>query len=227
MKIREVNPSQSDIESAKIFFHALTKFYDLSQYDALDAFARNGILTVSQYGHLCNSLECWELSSEHKQALLDFTPNVSIGCSYVKLEERIQTGTKYDMVVIDTPQGMHRDDWGRTHTEHFDFLDRATQLIGDVGLFVLYVNKLPYNKEVVGSHGYDEYEEYNYDKWMQERFKYYGARFLSEEMAIQAYRYRLMERGLGLKNIISVPCFSDVPSTPPYAFRLALEVSRT
>jgi hypothetical protein len=232
VKIRQVNVSDSDKMSARAFFDALGRFWDLKSRRALDAFARNGQLTVQMYTRLAlgTYIEAWELGEEHREALVNLgVSTVHIGDSYARAEA---FQDKFDMVVIDTPQGAHHDSTGAVHFEHFDFFRLTLQnLLKDQGLVVLYVNKHPYDKNEVGSHGYDEYDEYDFGAWMQTRAKFYDcdvgyAGTLAEEYMIKAYRRVASEQGWSLGSMLTVPCFSDVPGRAPYAFRLALELRR-
>lgn len=233
MKVRETNVSDSDKRSARLFFDSLTRFWDLSQGTALDAFARNGQLTLPGYIGRTKDVHAWELSPEHEIALRMLgVDEIKIGCSYEQVAVRAPTDPKYDMVVIDTPQGAHKSSNGVTHFEHFDFF-RLTlaKLLKDRGIVVLYVNKHPYDKSEVGSHGYDEYDEYDFKAWMAAREDFYqvplgyGAA-LAEEVMIGAYRRVASAAGWSLGSLLQVPCFSDVPDREPYAFRLALELRR-
>lgn len=227
MKIRQLSVSESDRLSAKLLFGGLKEYYDFNQFSALDAFARNGQLTVSQYASHVRRVECWELGQEHEEALRRQTDWVRIGCSYSLCREAASRGEKYDLIVIDTPQGLHRDSEGEVHTEHFDFLDQSVAIMEDRCLVVLYVNKRPYDKSLFGSHGYDEYNEYDFAQWMKSRTSYYGqSTHLEEENVLWVYRGRMRMRGRRIDQVWMTPCLSDVPGYAPYAFRLAMEVVR-
>lgn len=226
MQIREVNCTDADKRSAGVFFTALKAFYDLSTVTALDMFARNGQLTVANYAGAVEALDVWELMSEHAHDLASFAPReVLIGCSYGHLESCQST---YGLIVIDTPQGIHTDAEGVERFEHFDVLGQIDKLVADKALIVLYVNKRPYDKDEVGDHGYDQYASYDFPRWMERRKEFYGVnpQDVGEEDAIRAYRRVLMGQGLKLTNVLSVPCYSDVPGFDPYAYRVCLEVAR-
>ena len=146
MQVRTVNVSDADGKSAQLFFDALTGFYDLSDAVALDMFARNGQLTVSKYADKVREVDAWELSAEHREALFaisDKVENVTIGCSYLGA---LTARRRYDMIVIDSPQGAHRDFSGSIRFEHFYALQQLKRLAKDRCIVVLYVNKEPYNK---------------------------------------------------------------------------------
>lgn len=223
MKIRVVDVSESDKNSARIFFQALTEFYDISDAEALDMFARDGALTVSCYADKVACLDVWELSNAHHEALTKFSPReIRIGCSYRSIDQSNRT---YGLVVIDTPQGVHKDDWGIPRVEHFEVLRRVRRLLKPRALIVLYVNRDPYDRNVTGEHGYDQYDEYNFPQWMKARAQFYGrAQGITEEQALAGYRRVLGDAGLRVETQLIVPCHSDVPGKPAYAFRLALEV---
>jgi 16S rRNA G966 N2-methylase RsmD len=228
MKVREIHVSDSDKRSAEIFFDALLKFWDLREGSALDAFARNGQLTLACYANRVAQATAWELGAEHREQLERFPLyDLQIGCSYGMARA---CEDRFDLVVIDTPQGAHKDSMGQVHFEHFDFF-RTTlqQLLKDRGVIVVYVNKEPYDKNEVGSHGYDEYEEYDFRAWLRARSDFYnlGCRSkLEEGEALEAYRSLVEFEGYRVKNTLIVPCFSDVPGKEPYSFRLAMEVKK-
>lgn len=231
MNIRQVNVSVSDKLSAMVFFQALDGIYDLGNCRILDAFARNGQLTLASYAKVANASDivAWELSEEHEGALRKFTSNVSIGCSYEKAILNEKSARKFDMIVIDTPQGLHKTGYGDVAVEHFNFLPLALNMLKPIGVLVLYVNKEPYDKNKSGSHGYDEYAEYDFKKWMQVRQDFYGVqdgRYVDESQAVEGYRKFLLSWGWRLGGTVMVPCFSDVPGKNSYAFRLALQVER-
>lgn len=226
MRVRELEVGVADTRSAVTFFSALLQVYDLSEAKALDMFARTGALTVCNYAGKVHELHLWELGAEHKAALLGYMPTqLRIGCSYESAE---QVSEKFDFVVVDSPQGAHKDYAGVVHYEHFDLVNFVLpKLLSDHSVVVLYVNKRPYNKDDVGSHGYDEYEDaYNYEAWMSARQEFYGSSVITEEQAVQAYRNVLNEAGFIVDSFIIVPCFSDVPGLQPYAFRVAFELER-
>lgn len=228
MKVRETNVSDSDKASAKLFFDTLAGFYDMSNWRVLDAFARNGQLTVPNYISRVGEVEAWELGEEHRSALQDLgCMEVHIGDSYARSHGFTE---KFDMVVIDTPQGVHADDQMKTHVEHFDFMRIAMdRLLLDRGMLVLYVNRQPYDKTEVGSQGYDEYDEYDFPAWMAERTRFYRCRdpkHLKMSEALFGYERIIAIGGFALVNTVIVPCFSDVPGKEPYAFRIGLEVQR-
>lgn len=225
MRIRSIDVSESDKKSAKLFFDTLAGFYDFGE-EALDMFARDGALTVSCYAYKVQNLDVWELMGVHEKALRNFRPrDLVIGCTYQTLES---CDRKYDLVVIDTPQGIHHDHQHVPHVEHFDVMRQVGRILKDRALIVLYVNKRPYNRDEVGDHGYDQYDEYDFKKWMQARQEFYDydPQNLTEERAMAAYRRVLGAQGLSVKSQLTVPCYSDVPGFEPYAFRLGLEVSR-
>lgn len=224
MKVREVRVSDADQKSAKILFDTLKSFYDLSKSTALDMFARTGDLTVKNYVDDVYELDLWELGSEHLPALLRFgARDVYIGCSYKRLEDTKRT---YDLIIVDTPQGCHHDYQNNIHTEHFGVLERIGKLVNQKAIVVLYCNRDPYNKDEVGSQGYDEYAEYNFEAWSEARMDFFQTdsnKMTTAEM-LSGYEKRLAQFGLEVVNTVVVPCYSDVPGKEPYAFRAAFEV---
>lgn len=230
MKVKVTHAYQADLESSKIFFDTVLRFFDLKNADALDAFARNGELTVQHYAPHVKSVSCWELDGQHQKAL-EGIPNVNdilIGCSYriAKFEEEVG-GKTFDLVVVDSPQGFHHADNGENKCEHFDFLlNHVPKLIKDESVIILYVNKRPYDKGIQGSHGYDEYDEYDYKQWMAMRSAFYGSSVITEEQAMKVYRDLLYNFKIDVVQQLLVPCFSDCPGYEDYAFRLAIKVRK-
>lgn len=225
LTIREVATTDADQRSARSMFRTVLDSFDLKEAKALDMFARTGELTVVNYRHAVKELHLWELMPEHERALwLEHAPHtVKIGCSY---QSALNCTDKFDFIVIDSPQGAHSDYSGAVHYEHFDVVrELLPKLAADNCVVVLYVNKAPYNKEELGSHGYDQYSEYDFPAWMQARRMFYGSIRVTEEQAIKAYRDTVQEWAT-VDQVIVTPCHSDVPGYPPYAFRLALSMKR-
>lgn len=224
MKVKTYHTSIADQVSARVFFDSLLALYDVTG-PTLDMFARNGELTVTSYkDKIAGPLDLWELGPEHADALRAFQPrDVRIGCSYLHMAA---TENRYEMVVVDTPQGIHRDGRGHLHAEHFGVVWNIGKLLQPHAVIVLYCNKRPYNRDTEGSHGYDEYAEYDFDTWMEKRAEFYGwkATDVPEEAMIEAYRRVLLAQGFKVRGVHITPCHSDVPGKEPYAFRLGLEV---
>lgn len=222
--IKKNPPGFADTRSAEVFFDALFSLYDLRGKKFLDAFARAGDLTASNLAKRTtrNQLHCWELGAEHQEALEHFSAHVQIGCSYGFLRECEET---FDLIVIDTPQGIHIDQNRQNRVEHFGFLLDCAKLVDKKAVIALYVNKRPYKKDIVGHHGQDQYD-FDHDTWMRVRSKFYGCAEIDESIAMEVYSDRLLAEGLKVTSVLSMPCFSDVPGLPPYGFRLALEVEK-
>jgi hypothetical protein len=222
--IRQLDTTVADQASAQVFFSALFRAYDLDHAKVLDAFARNGQLTVRSYHDFLSDprtqLEVWELQPEHETALKMLTPQVQIGDSY-QLIRTVRHGM-YDLLVVDTPQGLHRSTDGRVHAEHWDFVEDALPTVRAGGVVVLYVNKEPYDARLVGSHGYDQYPEYDYVEWMWTRQELYGFSRGTEEAFLHRYRQLFKRAGRVITSMLMTPCHSDVPGLAPYAFRLAV-----
>lgn len=226
MQVKTVHTTEADRASAQVFFDALFGLYVIDG-PVLDMFARNGELTVAAYrDKIDGPLDLWELGPEHEDALWQFDPReVKIGCSY---KSALATPNKYGMIVVDTPQGMHKDAYGKVHAEHFGVIRDIGKMLEDQAVIVLYCNKHPYNRDEAGSHGYDEYAEYDFETWMGRRASFYGwdAKNTPEEAMVAAYRRVLAEQGYRVRGVHITPCYSDVQDKEPYAFRVGLEVIR-
>lgn len=216
----------ADHKGADLFFDALTNFYDMSEWEALDMFARNGVLTVDRYIEFVRDIDLWELNPEHKSALEAFAPRyIEIGCSYATLQA---CTNKYDFIVVDTPQGIYPLADGSQVAEHFSLMPQLGKIMKDRCLIAFYVNKRPYDRNAVGDYGNDSYSSYDFQKWMKEREAFYGiqdGRFLFEDRAIAAYKAVFGRQGFFLKNVVMTPCYSFADGLPP-SFRCALELER-
>jgi len=226
MQVRTVDVTDADARSAKLFFDALTGFYDLSEARALDMFARNGQLTIGNYLDKVKTVTAWELNGEHLPALLALGPKVAevaIGCSYLSA---VGATKRYDLIVIDSPQGAHKDFTGGVRFEHFHALRNLKTLAKPRCIVVLYVNKQPYDKAEAGDHGYDAYDEYDFAAWMKERQSFYShSPFkISDAVALHAYEREMGFMGFDVVNTVMLPCYSDVPRRENYAMRIGLEI---
>jgi hypothetical protein len=228
MTIRTVNASAADRVSAQVFFDTLFRVYTLEFARTLDAFARNGQLTVQSYMNYLvaprDQLELWEITKQFEFTLKRFTPQVKIGDSYQFITE-VKAPT-YDLLVVDTPQGLHMDTAGGIHAEHWDFVKLALPTLRAGATLVLYVNKQPYDAKKLGFHGYDQYPEYDYDEWMKRRKALYGfSQSPYDDKFASRYVQLLADEGRDVQSMLMVPCHSDVEFLPPYAFRLGMVLS--
>ena len=224
MQVRAIDVTDADVRSAKLFFDALAGFYDLSEAHALDMFARNGQLTIRNYVDRLKTVDAWELNGEHREALHDLGAEiVTIGCSYLNA---VHAAKRYDLIVIDSPQGAHNDYSGSTRFEHFHSLQSLKKLDKPRCIVVLYVNKEPYDKNKEGDHGYDRYDEYDFEAWMKARQSFYSHSpyKISDAVALHAYEREMGFMGFGVVNTVMLPCYSDVPRRENYAMRVGLEI---
>jgi hypothetical protein len=211
-----------------LFFDALTRFYDLSEVVALEMFARNGQMTLARYASKVREVEAWELNPEHEAALRAIGPNVEvkIGCAYLAASWKDR---RFDLVVLDAPQGAHKDWSGGVRFEHFHAIDHLSKLVRPRSIVVVPVNKAPYDRAVEGEeHGYDRYDEYDFKAWMRERQSFYSHSpyKISEAVALHAYDRVLSFQRLEVVNVLMSPVYSDVPRKENYMFWLALELVR-
>jgi hypothetical protein len=173
-------------------------------------------------------LECWELNPDHEYRLWQLTDKVKIGDSYKLAQEAIEKEKAYDLIIVDIPQGLHSSSDGRVHAEHFDFLPLAFELLSDEGFIVFNLNRKPYNRDEKGSHGYDEYQEYNYKTWMEKRLEFYGFAYTGhEEMFLSVYRKKAYEAGFVVKSFLMVPALPNVTGLEIYTSTVAMHLSRT
>jgi hypothetical protein len=197
----------ADKVSIEAFYEVLFRTYDLEEARVLEAFARDGSVTVAAYVESLQDpwkqLECWELNPEHEHSLHRFTDKVRIGDSYQFAQQAIENEQTYDLIIIDIPQGLHSSS------------DKAVHL-----------NRRPYNRDEKGSHGYDEYAEYNYQSWMQKRQDFYGCVTDREEILLSVYRQRAYEAGYVVKEFVVVPALPNVEDMEIYTSTVAMHLSR-
>lgn len=215
----------ADFRAANLFYNMVTNFYDLRQTVALDAFARDGSLTVCNYYKEVMALDVWEYQDLSEQ-LKQYGPrNIVIGDSFRTVVDHTE---KYGFIVVDTPQGLY-EGGGMVTAEHFDFLPLMADIMEDRCIVVVYVNSQPYNKDEIGSYGREEYEQYDFDKWALEREGFYGitkGQEVTPEIATHTYRNVFKQMGYEIESMILGPCYSFAPGLPR-SFRLALELVRT
>lgn len=242
MQVKTVNATDADKASAVVLFKTLFGMRELfwptvrlsHSLRVLEPFARNGQLTIKSYCDDYNVIvEAWELNKEHLPALkaMPAVYSTSIGCSYgllAKYFDRL-AAVPPDVVVIDTPQGIHHDENNSPYVEHFDFLQAVFTLFKKSGgVVVLYVNLDPYDAKAQGEHGYDTYKEYDFVEWQKKRALYYHGTStvvpLTASCALTKYEAEAKLFNLKLSLPLMVPCYSDVPGKDPYAFQLAFRV---
>jgi hypothetical protein len=220
----------ADKVSIEAFYEVLFRTYDLEEARVLEAFARDGSVTVAAYVESLQDpwkqLECWELNPEHEHSLHRFTDKVRIGDSYQFAQQAIENEQTYDLIIIDIPQGLHSSSDKAVHAEHFDFLRLALRMLNDEGFIVFNLNRRPYNRDEKGSHGYDEYAEYNYQSWMQKRQDFYGCVTDREEILLSVYRQRAYEAGYVVKEFVVVPALPNVEDMEIYTSTVAMHLSR-
>lgn len=207
-----------DHRGADLFFNALAQCGNLAERNAVDMFARDGILTVARYFDKVNSLELWELNPDFKKALEEVPrADVTIGDSY----ETVQSSPSlFDFIVVDSPQGIYPTSIGVV-AEHFQFLPLMKDVMAEDCLVVVYVNKSPYVRDAIGNFGRDRYEDHDHVKWMQMRRDFYGDDVITEEQALAAYRRVFAAMDRKIDRFLMTPCWDDHPGLPP-SFRLAM-----
>lgn len=215
---------EADFKATDLFFNALMGFYDFSQLDALDMFARDGTLTVCRYADKVKSLALWEINPEWKDALSKFgAKEVHIGCSH---EQMFNSEDKFSFIVVDAPQGVYTDWRGTQHSEHFDLIPDLPQIMQDRCIIVMYVNKKPYDASQHGDFGRDVYPNYSYQKWMDRRAAFYDVDDASEiDIADAMLAYRTAWKEAGYKSIseVVISCYDMGIGMPP-SFRVAFEL---
>ena len=216
----------ADAHSDFDFFSNLLSFYTITG-NSLELCSGDGARTIASYRALIDGpLDVCEISSKHKPALMELDlRKITFDCSYRYVQDSKE---KYQMVVVEGPQGTHKDWLGNMHAEHLGFIPSVTKIMEDHSLLVLYCNRRPYNRAVFGHHGCDKYDTYDYNLWMKMRkaFFNHSPQSIPYHVMLKTYTDKLEGAGFRVVNVFMQPCYSDVPELPPYGFRLGLELEK-
>lgn len=221
--LKRIVASEAVSKSSSVFFKSLSQLYALVGMKVLSPFSGEGKDTISSYLPLVDTekLECWTLNDEQTKAIAGMgIENVQQGCAYMLVKHAMLDGKKYDLIDLDTPQGVHKDWHGAQMVEHFTFFRECLSLIDEKGLLVVCVNKNPYDAAKLEG----KKLPFSYMHWLAGRRSFYGTETVTEEQAIAAYRHVLEEYGFELVHVVLHPIASDVIVLPPYKFRMALEI---
>jgi len=98
---------------------------------SLELFGAKGELHTKDYAHKVASLEVWEINPRNEAALRRnlSMADVKITNSYDEIKK---TQKKYDLIVIDNPDGMHGE-----HCEHFDLFPDVFQIAKDQAILLI------------------------------------------------------------------------------------------
>lgn len=221
-----VPPSIATKQTSRTFFDALSSLYDLSSLHILSPFTGFADLTlVELLPHVdADKLECWIYTDEQMLDLPKMVTHFHKGDAYDLLKEAKKFRQVFQMIDIDTPQGLHKDAQDNWVPEHFRFLRECLPLLDNQALVILYVNLSPYDKtQVEDGRGYPDFQ---YEHWMYERRKFYGSTHITHETALSAYRSLLNLERFDIQNVLMMPCLQDVENRSSYAVRMALHVVR-
>jgi len=120
--------------------------FNLRQMDALEAFARKGDWHTMAYADRVRSLTVWEIDPQHNDDLRRNLPKATVlNVDSVEFANEIQNRARFDLVVLDNPQGLYGPD--DAYCEHFDILMPAATMLRRGGVLVLNVNVHPYDYE--------------------------------------------------------------------------------
>lgn len=135
---------------------------DLSTFDALEFFAREGDWQTIKYSGKVKSLSAWEIDPQFKSALEKNLPNaeIRIGDSY-ELAKEGNYREKFNFLVIDNPQYLFGLD--KEYCEHFEALESAFPMCDSSrDCFIVFnINSKPFD--------YDSLVD-----WQERRNNYYG-----------------------------------------------------
>ena len=156
----------------------------LSNYNALEFFARTGDWQTKVYYKKIKSLCAWEIDPEYEIKLRNNFPEaeVIIGDSYQTAKKEYFHG-RFEFIVFDNPQNI----FGK-YCEHFEALPLVKRLISNKGVVIFNVNLNPF-----------DYEN-NYE-WAIRRSNYYGqdASLLDIDFVFDFYKNKFEEMGLVIR----------------------------
>lgn len=118
---------------------------DISNFVALDFFARAGDWQTKYFAERVQKTFAWEIDEKFEKELKKNLPSnseVTIGDSFSLCLEKKGF---FDMVVLDNPQGCYGAN--NEHCEHFEALPLALDCLKDEGVIIFNVKVEPFNYE--------------------------------------------------------------------------------
>ena len=172
-------------KAMKLLCHRLKQMGEpLSNYRALEFFARSGDWQTYAYVSEVKNLSAWEIDSNFKIDLKRNLPSakIRIGDSYKLAHEKCYHGA-FEFIVFDNPQNVFGD-----HCEHFDALPLISNLMSKQGVTIFNINRHPFN--------YAESPE-----WQKRRNEYYGldASELDVDFLLDFYANQFADMGLKVR----------------------------
>ncbi len=156
----------------------------LSQYRALEFFARAGDWQASAYAAKVKSISAWEIDPNFEKDLKRNLPDakIQIGDSYNLAYDK-QYQNVFEFIVFDNPQNIFSD-----YCEHFEALPLISELMAKQGLVIFNVNRHPFN--------YAENPE-----WQKRRMEYYGcdASDLNSAFLLNFYPHKFFTMGFKVR----------------------------
>src|SRR5271157_5135512 len=135
--MRRVPSDTATKKTSQVFFKLLDSLYDLWQMRVLSPFSGDGSLTVEEYLKFVDlaRLECWTYTKAQRESVRAMgVAQVGQGDAYDLLKRAKLKGCKYDLIDLDTPQGIHLDLNSRPCVEHFRFFTDCLPLLGNHGI---------------------------------------------------------------------------------------------
>jgi hypothetical protein len=153
----------------------------LSEFRALEMFAREGNWQTLSYVNKVKSIEAWEIDPKFEQGLKKNLPTAKIRIADSHKEAKNNRNfSKYDFIVIDNPQGCY----GQidTYCEHFDAIIHIPNLIDYRGIVIFNINKEPFDfdRQIVWQKRRSEFYRINDTRKISISFllRYYESFFL-------------------------------------------------
>ena len=147
------------------FDNILSKVGDLSDYNTLDIFAREGDWQSFKLNCKFKSLEAWEIKEEFIPNLKKNLPGAKVQCLDSINLINTTDYTKFDLVIIDN--GLNCYGPNRMYCEHFDFINNIKNVAWQDSFIIFNVVKKPFNYS-------------NYPDWIDRRNKFYQVEDSSE-----------------------------------------------
>jgi len=131
--------------------------YDLTNYRALEFFAREGDWQTQIFYKKVAWLDAWEIDQSYEEKLRKNLPaaSVKIGNSFI-LSKELEFQNVFDLIVLDNPQNIYGE-----YCEHFEALNLIPNLMKSQAILIFNVNRKPFNID-------------QSPKWKEKRLSFYG-----------------------------------------------------
>ncbi len=131
---------------------------DLTDYSALDIFAREGDWQSFRLNNKVKSLEAWEINEEFIPNLKKNLPDAKVICQDSIQFINNNDYNKFDLLIVDN--GLNCYGPNRMYCEHFDFIHNIKNVVWQDSFIIFNICRKPFNYS-------------NYPDWINRRNKFY------------------------------------------------------